>query len=279
MKFKVKFVYCNLIIFILILLCVLIIKNSQNNKLIVKEQDFKLNNSNSSFLFCIILTKFDNLNTKTKTIYETWASKCDNYRFILTLPNNIIENSNTSKGIELNINYMNILQPPNYTSERYNALTDKIFLTLNYLFINDYYKRYKWYLKADDDSFIFVNNLRDFLSTKNSSLPVTYGYDYKLYVQMGYHSGGAGYVLSNEAFNRLGSILNKNYSFCENNGIEDVDVALCLRKLQVYPNKSIDDFGRERFHPVDLVSSFRGDFLTKMPWLNEYALNPIQFVR
>ena len=225
MKFKVKFVYSNLIIFILILLCVLIIKNSQNNKLIVKEQDFKLNNSNSSFLFCIILTKFDNLNTKTKTIYETWASKCDNYRFILTLPNNIIENSNTSKGgIELNINYMNILQPPNYTSERY-------------------------------------------------------GYDYKLYVQMGYHSGGAGYVLSNEAFNRLGSILSKNYSFCENNGIEDIDVALCLRKLQVYPNKSIDDLGRERFHPVDLVSSFRGDFLTKMPWLNEYALNPIQFVR
>ena len=41
-------------------------------------------------------------------------------------------------------------------------------------------------------------------------------------------------------------------------GTEDVDIARCLRRLGVYPNKSIDDFGRERFHPLSISGHYNG---------------------
>ena len=97
-------------------------------------------------------------------------------------------------------------------------LTDKVFLTLKHL--QKKYNNYDWYLKADDDTYIFVDNLRQFIADKNSSMPVTYGYDFKVIVDNGYHSGGGGYLLSNEALSRIGSKLNDNYTFCRNSGTE-----------------------------------------------------------
>ena len=82
------------------------------------------------------------------------------------------------------------------------------------------YNDYDWYLKADDDTFIFVENLLAFVSDKNSSQPVTYGYDFKVIVDHGYHSGGGSYLFSQEALNRLGAQLNNNYNFCPNTGTE-----------------------------------------------------------
>ena len=81
--------------------------------------------------------------------------------------------------------------------------------------------------------------------------------------------------MSNEAFRRIGSQLNSNYSFCPNTGIEDVDVAICLRKLQVYPNKSIDKSGRERFHVFNVQTYLTG----KIPaWIHDYAANTVKKV-
>jgi glycoprotein-N-acetylgalactosamine 3-beta-galactosyltransferase len=65
-------------------------------------------------------------------------------------------------------------------------------------------------------------------------------------VNGGYHSGGAGYLIPREALNRIGSKLRKDYDFCSNSGIEDVDVAKCLKTLGVSSNSSLDELGRER---------------------------------
>ena len=66
--------------------------------------------------------------------------------------------------------------------------------------------------------------------------------------------------MSKEAFRRLGEQINQNMSFCQNSGIEDVDIQVCLRKLNVFPEKSLDDLGRERFHALHIKKSFFGDF-------------------
>ena len=68
------------------------------------------------------------------------------------------------------------------------------------------------------------------------------------------------YVLSKEAFERLGNKLSMNLSFCTETGLEDVDTQACLRKLDVFPEKSLDDLGRERFHALHIKKSFFGDF-------------------
>ena len=51
-----------------------------------------------------------------------------------------------------------------------------MFQTFKYLYKN--YNDFDFYLKADDDTFVFVDNLRKFLSNKNRSSPVTYGWDF-----------------------------------------------------------------------------------------------------
>ncbi len=40
--------------------------------------------------------------------------------------------------------------------------------------------------------------------------------------------------------------------------MEDVDVASCLRKLNVTKGNSIDEKGRERFHPFSLTNHVKG---------------------
>jgi glycoprotein-N-acetylgalactosamine 3-beta-galactosyltransferase len=104
---------------------------------------------------------------------------------------------------------------------------------------------------------------------------VTYGYDFKVIVDYCYHSGGGSYVLSREAIKRLQIKLENEYETCQNTGTEDVDVARCLRKVGVFPNKSIDEQGRERFHPLNLLGHYHGHY---PDWLYKYASNPVQKV-
>jgi hypothetical protein len=75
--------------------------------------------------------------------------------------------------------------------------------------------------------------------------------------------------------NRIGHTLNRDFSYCDDSGIEDVDVARCLRKLDVYPKKSIDKFGRERFHPFDIDTHYFGNY---PDWIHSYAANPLKKV-
>lgn len=220
-------------------------------------------------IYCMIIINKENVKEKGKLIYESWASLCDSYQFISLISDDI----KTKNQSEIDLNGIKVVQPPGLDQDTYDSLTEKVFYAFKYVY--EKYNNYDWYLKVDEDTFIFVNNLRNFLKTKNPNDPVTFGYDYKVYVDSGYHSGGAGYVLSKEALTRLGKKLNEDFSFCPNSGSEDVDIAECLRMLNVYPEKSIDDFGRERFHPLDLVSHYEGDI---PDWLLEYASNPVKNV-
>ena len=227
-------------------------------------------------IFCMILTSVKSLKKeKPRAVYETWGKKCDKIKFISKMPDEILsQNQNVSNkyGIELDYGF-DLLQPPGLENDTYRKLTDKVLLTYKYLY--NKYGYYDWYLKADDDSFVFVDNLRKFVADKNASMPVTYGYDFKVKVENGYHSGGGGYLLSRETLHRLGSSLNKNITFCKNTGVEDLDVGRCLRGLGVYPNKSIDELGRERFHSLSIRSHYFGRF---PKWLPRYASNPLQKV-
>lgn len=195
-------------------------------------------------ILCLILTTKNNLlNKRTQTVYDTWAHKCDDHKFILLIPGKQV---NTR--VEEKMNNFTLLQPERLLVDSYGKLSDKVFN----MFIDAYnhnINQFDWFLKADDDTFVFVDNLRTFLSTKNSTYPFTYGYDFNIIVSGGYHSGGAGYILSNEALNRLGTKLSTNYTSCRNSGLEDVDVGACLRTVGVTMEKSLDSFGRERFLP------------------------------
>lgn len=111
----------------------------------------------------MLTTKNANLNSSAKVMVDIWAKKCDNFKLLLFL------NNNTVGLTELD----HILQPPGLLEDKYFKLTDKVLHSLRYIYAN--YPDYDWYFKADDDTYVFTENLRSFLSTKNASKPVTFG--------------------------------------------------------------------------------------------------------
>ena len=61
---------------------------------------------------------------------------------------------------------------------------------------DEFYDKVDWVMKADDDTYVILENLRFMLSAYNSSEPIWFGCEFDVIVKEGYMSGGAGYVLS-----------------------------------------------------------------------------------
>jgi hypothetical protein len=179
----------------------------------------------SRLLFCIILTTQASLKNSTKpyTVLETWASKCSNYVFVTTLPEKIKSNSdNSTSNMPHVADPLNWYQPRGFMNETYNSnkITEKVFRAFRDVYAK--HGDYHFYLKADEDTFVHVDNLKAFLSRQDPQLAATYGADMNHSVALGYPSGGAGYVLSNKAMRLLGEHLTKNMSACPNTGVEDL---------------------------------------------------------
>jgi glycoprotein-N-acetylgalactosamine 3-beta-galactosyltransferase len=211
------------------------------------------------------------LKTRGVAVHDTWAHKCDGLKFIFSKTDKYQldeQINNTFKQDDVH-DPLTVYGIP----DRYQYLTFKVFLTMRNLYRNAT-TNYDWYLKTDDDTFIFMDNLRKFLADKNASEPVTYGYRFETLVNASYNQGGA-YVLSNEALRRFGSQLSRNFTYCNQTGFEDVDVANCLQRLQVRTGNTTDELGRERFHPVDVYSHYYGLF---PDWLTYAAQNPLKNV-
>ena len=108
-------------------------------------------------------------------------------------------------------------------------------------------------MKADDDTYTVVENLRYMLQAYNASDPWYFGCKFKPYVNNGYMSGGAGYVLSKEALRRFVTqgIPDETGLICrhDDEGAEDVEMGKCMENLNIQAGDSRDSQGRGRFFP------------------------------
>ena len=135
-------------------------------------------------------------------------------------------------------------------SEGRDNLWDKTKKAFQHVYKN-HFQDYDWFVKADDDTYMIVENLRYLLKDFDTNRPIFFGRKFKPFATQGYFSGGAGYVLSKEALRRFVETGLSDPVLCREDaeGSEDVEMGKCLEKLGVEAGDSRDQEGRNRFFP------------------------------
>ncbi|XP_045120563.1 glycoprotein-N-acetylgalactosamine 3-beta-galactosyltransferase 1-like isoform X3 [Portunus trituberculatus] len=183
-------------------------------------------------VLCWVMTNPKNHEKKARHIKATWARRCNKLVFISSVEDK-----------ELGTVAVNV-------GEGRNHLWEKTKAAFSYVYTN-HYNDADWFLKADDDTYVIVENLRYMLSPYDASHPLWFGCRFKKYVKQGYMSGGAGYVLSREALRRFVEQGIPNPKKCRQDhaGSEDVEIGKCMQNIGVQAGDSRDSMGRGRFFP------------------------------
>ncbi|BFY98587.1 hypothetical protein BsWGS_01628 [Bradybaena similaris] len=196
-----------------------------------------------------VMTSPETLATKAQAIKETWGKRCN----IVIYFSSMTDPTFPTVGLDI--------------SEGRSHLTGKTMAAFRYIYENHFHEA-DWFMKADDDTYVIVENLRYFLSIKDTTEPIYYGHLFKVNVQQGYYSGGSGYVISKEALHRFGTKA-VNSSICRaDGGDEDVEFGLCMEKLGVKTSLSFDEMGRSVFHPQHPQLHLLGKI---PPWIYRYS--------
>ena len=132
-----------------------------------------------------------------------------------------------------------------------------------------------WFLKADDDTYVVMENLRYMLSEQDTNEPIYFGHHFKSIGTFEYSSGGSGFVVSKEALRRFGKA-GSDPKVCRQTGSAgDEAFGQCMGNLGVKLKNSTDKYGKTRFHclsPEDYISG-------NMPkWLYRFDINGVKTV-
>ncbi|ESO11535.1 hypothetical protein HELRODRAFT_108821 [Helobdella robusta] len=192
-------------------------------------------------VLCWVMTSPDNHATKAVHILATWGKRCNKILFST-------ESNKDPNGLPLLV--------INTTSGR-DHLTAKTMQTFDYLY-RHHLNEFDWFLKADDDTYVVVENLRYFLSSQDPTEAIYFGHHFHMYMKQGYFSGGAGYTLSRAALKRFGE--RSSYVCKDDRGAEDVEIGLCMQSVGVATGDSRDALGRSRFHCFNPETHIQGSF-------------------
>lgn len=205
-------------------------------------------------VLCWVMTGPYNLESRARHVRATWSRHC-----------NIVV-------------FMSSEEDPDFptvglgTKEGRDQLYWKTIRAFHYVF-EHHVNEADWFLKADDDTYVVVDNLRWILSNHTPDEPIYFGKRFKPYTKQGYMSGGAGYVLSKEALKRFVEGF-RNKVCTHTTPVEDLALGQCLEKMGVLAGDSRDTLHRETFHPFvpehHLTSKFSKSF-----WYWSYCYYPI----
>ncbi|KAJ8024439.1 Glycoprotein-N-acetylgalactosamine 3-beta-galactosyltransferase 1 [Holothuria leucospilota] len=185
-------------------------------------------------ILCWIMTSPATLQEKATHVKATWARRCNIVLFI--------SSENTS---------FPTVAVSDHEGRKY--LWKKTSGAFDYIY-KHYLDKADWFLKADDDTYVIVENLRKLLSTYNSEKAIYFGRKYKFphNTKVIYMQGGAGYVLSRKAVELLvGKIFKSDFyaSYINHLPSEDIMISKLLMKEKVKEGYSRDGI-HEKFHAV-----------------------------
>jgi len=196
-----------------------------------------LQKAQSLRIACIIITCPSHHETHVTAIKETWAKRCDYPLFMSSTEDPLLPS-------------IDALGKDNGADTKTNVW-NKNKGAFKYAY-EHYFDKVDWFLKAEDDTFVVMENLRAFLSqydTENEAM--WFGCNMKKHTPSGYMSGGAGYVLSKLAVKKYVEGMNdKNNKECSHKTRtnDDPSIAICLYKQGVKFMDSSDAEGKFRFN-------------------------------
>ncbi|XP_072308857.1 glycoprotein-N-acetylgalactosamine 3-beta-galactosyltransferase 1-B [Eucyclogobius newberryi] len=205
-------------------------------------------------ILCWVMTRPSNLEKKARHVKATWSRHCNIVVFMSSVddPDFPTVGLNTKEGRDQL--YWKTIRAFQYAYEHHAHEAD-------------------WFLKADDDTYVIVDNLRWLLANHTPEEPIYFGRRFKPYTKQGYMSGGAGYVLSREALKRFVEGF-KSKTCTHTTSVEDLAMGQCMEKVGVIAGDSRDTTLRETFHPFvpeqHLTSKFPKSF-----WYWSYCYYPI----
>lgn len=205
-------------------------------------------------ILCWVMTAPQNLEKKTRHAKATWAQRCNKVLFMSSVENQDFP----TVGLE--------------TKEGRDQLYWKTIKAFQY--VHDHHLAdADWFMKADDDTYVVLDNLRWLLSKHNPEKPLYFGRKFKPFVKQGYMSGGAGYVLSKEALRRFVTAF-KEKTCTHSSSVEDLALGKCMESIKVEAGDSRDPLGKETFHPFVPEHLLIRDYLPKDFWYWNYNYYP-----
>ncbi|XP_038131146.1 glycoprotein-N-acetylgalactosamine 3-beta-galactosyltransferase 1-B [Cyprinodon tularosa] len=205
-------------------------------------------------ILCWVMTGPNNLEKKARHVKYTWSRHCNIVVFMSSVddPDFPTVGLGTKEGRDQL--YWKTIRAFHYAYERHANEAD-------------------WFLKADDDTYVIVDNLRWVLANHTPDEPIYFGRRFKPYTKQGYMSGGAGYVLSREALRRFVEGF-KNKVCTHTSSVEDLAMGQCMEKVGVLAGDSRDTSQRETFHPFVPEQHLTAKF-PKSFWYWSYCYYPI----
>lgn len=193
-----------------------------------------------------------NMASRTKHIKETWAKRCHIVLYMSSVQTDF-------PTVKLNV------------SEGREHLYWKTIRAFEYIY-KEHLDNADWFLKADDDTYVIVENLLYMVSNLDPEKPLYLGRRFQPFIRQGYMSGGAGYVLSKEALRRFMKGLATG-ACTHFSSIEDMALGKCMETMKVEPVDTRDVKARQTFHPFPPELHLARQF-QKNPWYLDYEYYP-----
>ncbi|XP_062453085.1 glycoprotein-N-acetylgalactosamine 3-beta-galactosyltransferase 1-B-like [Rhea pennata] len=207
-------------------------------------------------ILCWVMTGPRNLETKARHVRATWTRHCNVALFMSS---------------ERDERFPAVGLP---TKEGRDQLYWKTIRAFQYVH-RHHLGQADWFLKADDDTFVVVANLRWLLANYTPERPIYFGKRFKPFVKQGYMSGGAGYVLSKEALRRFVAAF-ASRACTHTSSVEDLALGQCMEKLGVEAGDSRDTRGRETFHAFPPEKHLT-ESLPRDRFYPQYSYYPVQW--
>ncbi|XP_069010956.1 glycoprotein-N-acetylgalactosamine 3-beta-galactosyltransferase 1-B [Embiotoca jacksoni] len=205
-------------------------------------------------ILCWVMTGPNNLEKKARHVKSTWSRHCN----IVVFMSSVDDPDFPTVGLG--------------TKEGRDQLYWKTIRAFHYAY-EHHADEADWFLKADDDTYVIVDNLRWSLANHTPDEPIYFGRRFKPYTKQGYMSGGAGYVLSKEALRRFVEGF-KSKLCTHTTSVEDLAMGQCMEKVGVLAGDSRDTLHRETFHPFVPEQHLTAKF-PKSFWYWSYCYYPI----